>query len=289
MLLRPKNWSEYQHYKDRSPPWVKLHRGLLDDRVFQRLPDASRALAPMLWLLASEKAGGVFDGSPEEIAFRLRTTADKIERALNPLIESGLFEVASAMLAPRKRSACLEGEGESETEQKLSAGADRASDLKEFLRAYKPPRNAKPADTRKAWGEVASIRRPLSEMVAAAVRYNEWLEGEWKRNKKQYPQKQHPATWLRGEVWNSFLDHGAALVDVNALGSLWDGKAAPLVAEIGGTKFLAWFSEATFEAGPPAKLIFEKQFQANWVSQYFEKQLRAALGEFSISVAKAAA
>jgi hypothetical protein len=28
--LRVKNWSEFQHYKDRNPPWIKLHRTLLD-------------------------------------------------------------------------------------------------------------------------------------------------------------------------------------------------------------------------------------------------------------------
>ena len=30
-MLRIKNWSEFQHYKDRAPPWVKLHHSLLDN------------------------------------------------------------------------------------------------------------------------------------------------------------------------------------------------------------------------------------------------------------------
>jgi hypothetical protein len=54
MLIVPNNWAELQHYKDRSPPWIKLHKKLLDNFEFQSLPVASRALAPMLWLLASE-------------------------------------------------------------------------------------------------------------------------------------------------------------------------------------------------------------------------------------------
>jgi hypothetical protein len=37
--LTIKNWSEFQHYKDRNPPWIKLHRALLDDYAFAALPD----------------------------------------------------------------------------------------------------------------------------------------------------------------------------------------------------------------------------------------------------------
>lgn len=61
MKLVPKNWTSFQHYKDRAPPWIRLHRGLLDDYEFQCLPVASRALAPMLWLLASAETSGEFD------------------------------------------------------------------------------------------------------------------------------------------------------------------------------------------------------------------------------------
>ncbi len=96
MKLVPKNWSTFQHYKDRSPPWIKLHKALLDDRKYQRLPLASKALAPMLWLIASESKDGSFDGSIEELAFRLRAEGRDIEAGLQPLIEAGFFEVAEA-------------------------------------------------------------------------------------------------------------------------------------------------------------------------------------------------
>ena len=32
-----KNWDEFQHYKDRNPPWIKLHNHLLDDYEFEML------------------------------------------------------------------------------------------------------------------------------------------------------------------------------------------------------------------------------------------------------------
>lgn len=49
-----KNWAKFQHYKDRSPPWIKLHRDLLNDYNFTSLQDASKAHLMLLWLLASQ-------------------------------------------------------------------------------------------------------------------------------------------------------------------------------------------------------------------------------------------
>ena len=66
MKLIPKNWVDHQHYKDRNPPWIKLHRKLLNDRAFMCLPLASKALAPLLWLLAAETKDGAFDASYED-------------------------------------------------------------------------------------------------------------------------------------------------------------------------------------------------------------------------------
>lgn len=88
----PKNWKSFQHYKDRSPAWVKLHRSLLDNREFHRLPVASKALAPMLWLLASEYNDGKIPCDYDLIAFRLRITEKDAQSALTPLIDSCFFE-----------------------------------------------------------------------------------------------------------------------------------------------------------------------------------------------------
>ena len=93
MKIQPNNWNEFQHYKDRNPTWIKLHKKLLDDFEFHRLPLASRALAPMLWLLASEHQDGVIDADPELLSFRLRCTIKEVEAALSPLIGKGFFNV----------------------------------------------------------------------------------------------------------------------------------------------------------------------------------------------------
>jgi hypothetical protein len=116
MLLQPKNWAVFQHYKDRCPPWIKLHRHLLNDRVFMQLPIASKALAPLLWLLASESKDGVFDGSLDELVFRLHISELEYQQGVKPLIDNNFFIIASGVLAECKQDATPETEREEEKE-----------------------------------------------------------------------------------------------------------------------------------------------------------------------------
>lgn len=48
-----KNWDDFQHYRDRAPPWIKLYNHLLDDYEFGCLQDASKLHLMLIWLLAS--------------------------------------------------------------------------------------------------------------------------------------------------------------------------------------------------------------------------------------------
>ena len=120
MNLKPKKWETFQHYKDRCPPWIKLHRDLLNDKEFMRLPLASKALAPLLWLLASESKDGCFQADSDELEFRLRIASKDIDSGLKPLIDKGFFVVASGVLAERLQDAIpeRETEGEGETEER---------------------------------------------------------------------------------------------------------------------------------------------------------------------------
>lgn len=64
MSLAVRNWAKFQHYKDRSPPWIKLYTELLDDAAFLGLPDAAKGQLCALFLLAA-KRGNVL---PEKAA-----------------------------------------------------------------------------------------------------------------------------------------------------------------------------------------------------------------------------
>jgi len=129
MKLIPKNWNIFQHYRDRCPPWIKLHREILNDKQFMCLPLASKAIAPLLWLLASESKNGEFDASIDELSFRLRITSKEVEEGIKPLINNGFFIDASTMLAPCLQLATTEREAEREGERKKETKQSRGTRL----------------------------------------------------------------------------------------------------------------------------------------------------------------
>jgi hypothetical protein len=147
MLLQPKNWAVFQHYKDRCPPWIKLHRDLLNDRAYMRLPIASKAIAPMLWLLASESKDGVFDGSLDELVFRLHITPKEYQDGVKPLIDNDFFNVVSGVIAECKQVAIPETEGETETktEKKATSVATPVGVSDSVWQEFKSLRKAKKA------------------------------------------------------------------------------------------------------------------------------------------------
>lgn len=116
------NWGIFQHYRNRRPPWIKLHRTLLEDFRFVSLSDASAALAPRLWLLASESNDGTFTSNLDELAFRLYRSRDRVATTLEEMVRAGfLVQVqvdASGVLAPCLHRATPETETERETEKR---------------------------------------------------------------------------------------------------------------------------------------------------------------------------
>lgn len=86
MIMKIKNWKTFQHFKDRRPPWIKLHREMLDQRDINMISDRSFRLLINLWLLASEDKA--MDGNLpeiEDIAFRLRIKEEEIIVSLHEL------------------------------------------------------------------------------------------------------------------------------------------------------------------------------------------------------------
>jgi hypothetical protein len=95
-----------------------------------RLPIASKAIAPMLWLLASESKDGVFDGSLDELVFRLHITEKEYQSGVKPLIDNNFFTVVSGVLAERLQDAIPETERETETKkEKKTLGKRLANDF----------------------------------------------------------------------------------------------------------------------------------------------------------------
>jgi hypothetical protein len=200
VLIVPNNWTDLQHYKDRSPPWIKLHKKLLDNYEFQSLPVASRALAPMLWLLASEHELGQIDAAPDKLAFRLRMTEAAARDALKPLIDKHFFSVVqgdSSVLAGPKRGATPETEAEAEERQRRDR---QASDFEIFYAAYPKRRNR--ADAVKAF---AKVKEPVERLVAAIKVQR--ASDDWQKEGGRFVP--YPASWLNSEGWLNSAQVGA--------------------------------------------------------------------------------
>ena len=81
--MKIKNWTKFQHFKDRRPPWVKLYRDILDDLEWHELDPLAAKVLVMLWLIASEDDGRIPDN--KTLAFRLRLTEVKTKEIVSKL------------------------------------------------------------------------------------------------------------------------------------------------------------------------------------------------------------
>jgi hypothetical protein len=204
MMIMPKNWAVFQHYKDRCPPWIKLHRDLLNNREYMRLPLASKALAPLLWLLASESKTGEFDASVEELCFRLHMTEAEVIAGLKPLIDKGFFTGASNVLADCNQLAIPETETEREGEtEKSTPKPPRGPSVNQEIQSlfekfwqYYPKKVGKDAAL-KAFAKRKPDEKLLLQMLKAlAIQKG---QPNWIKEDGQYIP--NPATWLNQGRW----------------------------------------------------------------------------------------
>jgi len=91
-----RNWREYQHYKDRNPPWIKLHYELLSSRDWVMLDDAGRVLAVACMLLASRNDGMV----PDDPAYVKRVAYLNKKPNFAPLVDCGFLVSDSPLPTP---------------------------------------------------------------------------------------------------------------------------------------------------------------------------------------------
>lgn len=163
-FLRIKGWESFQHYKDRNPTWIKLHKSLLDNFEYQSLPLASRALAPMLWLLASEYpdiSKGLIEYNFKKIAFRLHTTEREVEDAVRPLIANGFLELckdASGTLAEPEQVDSPETYREEDIEKRKNEREARA--FSEFWEIFPKQRIGNQEKAEKAYRKALTRATP---------------------------------------------------------------------------------------------------------------------------------
>jgi hypothetical protein len=118
-----RNFERFQHYKDRSPPWIKLYNELLDDYRFGLLPDASKLHLVAIWLLAS-RSNNRIPHDAHWIAKRISAT-EQVD--LDLLRTAGFIEVHAARgaKARRKQNACPERDRDRGRERGRDRGRER--------------------------------------------------------------------------------------------------------------------------------------------------------------------
>jgi len=116
--MKIRNWSKFQHFKDRKPPWVKLYRDVLDDMEWYELDPLASKVLVMCWLIASEDEGRL--PNTKTLAFRLRMTEKQTLDCLNKL-SHWLEQDDIDLISDQYQTDSLETERETETKKETKS------------------------------------------------------------------------------------------------------------------------------------------------------------------------
>lgn len=129
-------WGEHQHYRDRSPPWIKLHANTLTSQTWVGLDNDGRALAVACMLIAADTNNQI----PVDPAFIRRRAYFDAVPDFAPLVAVGFIELvgeikdlaqppqASASTTLASGTKCSsESEGEAEQSREEQKGNSTAA------------------------------------------------------------------------------------------------------------------------------------------------------------------
>lgn len=191
--LRIRNWHKFQHYKDRNPPWIKLHVDIFASEDWVVLDDASRLLAIACMVIGS-KHNGMVPNNPDYIK---RVAYLNKRPNLTPLIECGFLENSQA-----DASGCKQMLADARPETETYRTEEKEISIDQFevwWKAY--PRKLGKGQARKAFA--GALKKTTFEvLLEGAKRYAGQREGQ------DPTYTAHPATWLNGERW---LDESTGL------------------------------------------------------------------------------
>ena len=210
-MAKIKNWSKFQHFKDRKPPWVKLYRELLDDIEWHLLEPKAAKVLTTLWLIASEYDGNLPDN--KTLAFRLRLSEKETKDAVSKLGHWLIHDDINT-ISERHQDDSLETERETETE-------------KETERDVKPPTSAKSQATRldhnwelpDDWAIWAKQERPELNVNAVADGFKDyWIAEGGAKGRK--------ANWFA--TWRNWIRNQKVSAKDRNYGLSNQNKSAPV-------------------------------------------------------------
>lgn len=93
-VLSVKNWTEFQHYKDRDPTWVKLHRNVLTSESWVLGTDLSRLVQVASMMLAARYSNEIpyrFDLIKKVTSIDCKEA--ELKKAIQHLIDTNFLEI----------------------------------------------------------------------------------------------------------------------------------------------------------------------------------------------------
>tara|TARA_Y100000310_G_scaffold67277_1_gene62587 strand:- start:25692 stop:26513 length:822 start_codon:yes stop_codon:yes gene_type:complete len=220
-MLEIANWSQYQHYKYRSPPWIKLHQTIFASEDWVTLNDRSR-LVMMVCMIVAARLDGLVPNNPDY----LKRVAYLDHRPnLKPLIDCGFLEkvqadasAAQAHASTLQASATPETESETDKKEGVPNGTLSGDDLDQTLpdqpnptpsksdydaafeaiwthwRCHGTPKGSK-KKARERWKvHVVKPGRSIEAVIRGAAAYcTQCIKTDCKTS--------HVSTWLTNEGW----------------------------------------------------------------------------------------
>jgi hypothetical protein len=193
MTIMIKDWNKFQHFKDRTPPWVKLYRDILDDPDWHCLDGDSAKTLVMLWLIASEDEtheGKLPDS--RRLAFRLRITEHELKQVLNKL-NHWLISDDIAAISPGYRRDAPETETETETETEIDkpVSAKRANRSSRLTSDFEPNETAVKIASELGVSVSEELPGFIDHHIGRGTTMSDWQAAfrTWIRNAKKFGEK----------------------------------------------------------------------------------------------------
>lgn len=111
-------WSKFQHYKDRDPPWIKLYRDILTTESWMLGTDASRLVQVAIILLAARYENKIpYRYALVRKAASLECSEDEFQAAIAHLATENFIEINGDTPACKQLASTVLATCTSETEQ----------------------------------------------------------------------------------------------------------------------------------------------------------------------------
>jgi uncharacterized protein YdaU (DUF1376 family) len=214
-----------------------------------------------------------------EDGFRHPRIDAEIEKAAALAVKGAFGGRVSAARRAKKAPSRTPTESQASQSPSQSPEIDKSEAAKDngfeaFWAAY--PRREARGLARQAFAKAAR-GVAAQTLIAAARAYAARREGQDGQFTKL------ASTWLAQECWLD--DVAAPAASDSEMRQAWSGCAAPLVAEIGAAVFQAYFGEAAFAQGPPARITVGAPYLRDLIARKFSPAIRRAFGEFELEVA----